>query len=101
MTGGKLTLGKLICAIRQTDEITQVEFANKLGISRQQLCDIEHDRKFISPKLAAQYANTLGYSQEQFVRLCLQDMVDREGLEVIIEVTAKRKPHDKLEEAYA
>lgn len=101
LTGGKLTLGKLLCAIRQADEITQVEFAKKLGMSKQQLCDIEHDRKSISPKLASQYATKLGYSQEQFVRLCLQDIVDREGLEVTIEVTAKHRTDDGLDEAYA
>jgi DNA-binding XRE family transcriptional regulator len=86
LTGGKLTLGKLIWAIRTSDGETQVGFADKLDISKQHLCDLEHDRKSISPKLAASYAKKLGYSKEQFIRLCLQDLVDRAGLKVIIEV---------------
>ncbi len=50
----KLTLGNLLGAIRQGDEISPVEFALKLGVSRQYVCDIEHGRRFISPKAAAE-----------------------------------------------
>lgn len=86
ITGGKLTLGKTLWAIRMSDELTQVEFADSLDMSKQQLCDIEHGRKVVSPKLAAWYAKKLGYSQEQFIRLALQDMLDREGLKVTVEI---------------
>lgn len=89
ITGSSLTLGGLILAIRRSDEISQVDFAYKLGVSKQYLCDLEHDRKSVSPKLAATYAKILGYAPEQFIRLCLQDIVDREGLKVIIEVKPK------------
>lgn len=88
ITGEKLTLGKLIWAIRQADDISQVDFADKLKITRQHLCDIEHGRKSVSPSLAARYAKILGYSREQFIRLSLQDLVDREGLNVHVEITA-------------
>lgn len=88
---GKLTLGKLILAIRQADEISQMDFSDKLKISKQHLCDIERGRKSVSPKLAARYAATLGYSKEQFIRLALQDLVDRDRLQVQIEVTTKRR----------
>lgn len=91
VTGSKLTCGKLIWAIRQADEISQVEFANKLEISKQQLCDIENGRRHVSPKLAAKYAEILGYSKEQFIRLSLQDLVDREGLNVQVEITSKKR----------
>lgn len=90
ITGTKLTLGKLIWAIRQGDNISQVEFAEKLNISRQHLCDIEHERKTISPRLAAEYAEILGYSAEQFIRLSLQDLVDRDGLNVQVDITLKK-----------
>lgn len=91
LTGTKLSFGKLIWAIRQADEISQVAFATKLKITRQHLCDIEHERKSISLKLAAKYAEILGYSKEQFIRLSLQDLVDREGLNVQVEIIAKRR----------
>jgi len=100
ITGSKLTLGKFLWALRQADEISQVDFADKLSITRQHLCDIEHGRKAVSPKLAAKYAAILGHSKEQFIRLALQDLVDREGLNVQIEVRLKlrkkRNDSDKL-----
>ncbi len=86
ITGGKLTLGKLLLSIRECEEMAQVEFAEKLGCSKQHLCDVEHDRKNISPKTAVNYAKILGYSPEQFVRLALQNIVDRDGIKVFVEI---------------
>jgi transcriptional regulator with XRE-family HTH domain len=91
LTGARLTLGRLIWAIRQADDISQVDFSEKLKISKQQLCDIERGRKSVSPKLAKKYAEILGYSKEQFIRLALQELVDREGLNVYVEITPKKK----------
>lgn len=86
LMGEKLTLGLFILSIRQGEELSQVEFAKSLGISRQVLCDIEHGRRIISPKKAAEYAELLGYSKKQFVRLCLQDIIDRDHLGLIVEL---------------
>lgn len=95
ITGVTLTLGKLLWAIRQSEDSSQLGFAEKLGISKQHLCDIEHDRKSVAPKLAATYTDILGYSKEQFNRLSLQGMIDREGLRYMIEVIPKhsKKAH--------
>ena len=87
ITQTPLTLGSLIGSIRQGEGMTQIEMARQLNMSRQQLCDIEHDRKNVSPKLAAQYADKLGYSQAQFVRLALQNQVNQAGLDFVVEVT--------------
>jgi len=86
ITGCKLTLGKLIWAIRECDEMSQVEFAKKLGISKQHLCDIERGRKNVSPGLAAAYADRLGYLPQQFIQLALQGIADRDGLKIFVEV---------------
>jgi len=83
---GELTLAKLLLSIRQGEEMSQVEFAKLLKVSRQYLCDIEHERRYISPKVAAAFAKKLGYSPQQFVRLCLQDLVNRDGLKLKIDV---------------
>lgn len=83
---GGLTLANLLVAIRQGEEMSQVEFAKLLGVSRQYLCDIEHGRRFISPKTSAAFAKKLRYSPQQFVRLCLQDLVNREGLKLKVDV---------------
>jgi transcriptional regulator with XRE-family HTH domain len=89
ITGASLTLGALLCAIRKSEDLSQVDLAGQLGITKQHLCDIEHGRKSVSPKLAANYAKKLGYSEEQFVRLALQDIVNRDGLNFEIEVMPK------------
>ncbi len=95
LTGVKLTLGKLLWAIRQADALSQVAFACKLNVSKQHLCDIEHQRKMLSPKLAASYAELLGYSREQFIRLAVQDQLDRLGrdeLNVQVEIETTTPP---------
>ena len=73
---GELTFGGLIEAMRQAEEMSQVDFAKKLGISKQHLCDIEKGRKFVSPERAAKFAKILGHSEKSFVALALQDIVD-------------------------
>ncbi len=85
-TGGPLTLAKYLKAIRESDEMTQVEFAEKLGISKANLNDIEKGRKLISPERAARFAGLLGYSAPQFVALALQGVVDHAGLKFKVEV---------------
>lgn len=77
---GELTIGRLIESIRLNDDFTQPAFAKKLKISKSHLCDIEKGRKFLSVSRAASFAKLLGYSEEQFVRLSLQDEVSRSGL---------------------
>ncbi len=86
LTGGPLTLGELLLAIRQGEEMSQRELAGQLGISRSHLCDIEKGRKIISPQRAARFARTLGYSEAQFVQLALQAMVEEAGLKLAVEL---------------
>ena len=85
---GELTFGGLIEAMRQADEMSQVEFAKKLGISKQHLCDIEKRRKFVSPERAAKFAKILGHSEKSFVALALQDIVNQGGLKLKVSVEA-------------
>lgn len=86
--GRSLTLGGLLESIRLGEDITSASFAKKLGLSSSHFCDIEKGRKVISPKRAAKFAKILGYSQEQFVRLSLQAILDESGLKMKVDVTA-------------
>jgi transcriptional regulator with XRE-family HTH domain len=88
LTGGPLTLGRLLEAIRLGEEMTQPQFAKKLGLSKSHLNDIEKERKSVSPERAARFARALGYSEARFVKLALQDLVDRGGLHLQVEVKA-------------
>jgi len=88
LTGGPVTLGKLIEAIRLGEELSQCEFAKRLKISRSHLNDIEKGNKAVSPERAARFARALGHSEERFVELALQSLVDDAGLKlrVIVDV---------------
>jgi transcriptional regulator with XRE-family HTH domain len=88
LVGKPLTIGTLILAIRQGEELSQASFAALLGVTRSHLCDIEKGRKVISAGRAAKFASILGYSTEQFVALALQDEVNRAGLRLIVDVKA-------------
>ena len=88
LMGGPLTLGMALEALRRGDELSQSEFAKKLGISSQKLCDIEKGRRNVSPERAAQFARRLGHPLEVFVRLALQDQVNSGGLKLKVSVEA-------------
>ncbi|MCP3959149.1 MAG: helix-turn-helix transcriptional regulator [bacterium] len=87
VSGGPLTLGDLLLSIRLGEEVSQTDFATRLGISRSHLCDIEKGRKTLSLRRAAEFARTLGYSETQFARLALQGLVEEAGLELTVQVT--------------
>ena len=88
VAGRPLTLGGLLESIRLSEEMSQSAFARNLGISASHLCDIEKRRKVVSPERAARFAKILGRSQQQFVRLALQELVDEAGLKMKVEVAA-------------
>lgn len=89
IAGGKLTFGGLILAIRLGEELTQVDFAKMLGVTKQYLCDVEHGRRSVSIPVAANWAKKLGYSPDQFVRLTIQDILDNARLNMVVHVNAK------------
>ena len=90
VSGGPLTLSGLLHAIRAGEEMSQAEFALLLGVSKSHICDIEKGRKHISPMRAMQFAKILKYSEEQFVRLALQDIVDKLDQKHVWHVELKR-----------
>lgn len=88
---GPLTLSRLLVAERQGEDMTQTEFARLLGISKSHLSDIECGRKAISPDRAARFARVLQLSEAEFVRLSLQDLVDRAGLRFKVHTSARQR----------
>ncbi|MBI3534840.1 MAG: helix-turn-helix transcriptional regulator, partial [Deltaproteobacteria bacterium] len=63
--GRALTLGGMLESIRLGEEMSQIEFAHRLGISASHLCDIEKGRKTIGSSRAARFAKILGRAPEQ------------------------------------
>jgi transcriptional regulator with XRE-family HTH domain len=86
--GGPLTLGMALESLRKGEDMSQSEFAKKLGLSSQKLCDIEKGRRHVSPERAAMFAKKLKHPVEVFVRLALQDQVNDGGLKLKVSVEA-------------
>jgi transcriptional regulator with XRE-family HTH domain len=86
--GGPLTFGAAVEALRVGEELTQVEFAKKLHVSKQYLCDVEKGRRRVSPEQAAKFAAAFGHPPIVLVRLALQDAVRAGGLKLKVIVDA-------------
>ena len=74
------SLGEFLRVHRLGEELSQVEFAKELGISKQRLCDIEHNRFSVSIKLAKEIATKLDLPPEWLVKLALEDQLRKEKL---------------------
>ena len=86
--GGPLSFGAAVEALRVGEEISQAEFARKLRVSRQYLCDVEKGRRLVSPEQAARFAKAFGHPPNVLVRLALQDAVRAGGLKLKVSVEA-------------
>ena len=87
LLGRPMSFGLALVALRELYELSQVELAKKVGMSKQHICDIEKERRFVSPPKAASIARKLGHPESYFVRLALQDLINQDGLKyrVILE----------------
>lgn len=83
---GKMTIGLFLKAFREADDLSQVEVTRKLKITRANLCDIEKERKLVSPERAAKFARILKVPESALVRLSLQDLLRSTRLEDEIEL---------------
>jgi transcriptional regulator with XRE-family HTH domain len=84
ISGGQLTISGILKSLRECDEISQKDLAARLGISKQNLCDIEKGRKAVTPSRAAIFAIKLGYPPTAFIRIALQEELDRAGVKIHI-----------------
>ena len=85
---GKMSLGDFIKALRESDDISQSEYALKLKISRANLCDIEKNRKLVSPERAVRFARILKFSEKLFITLALEDILRQSKLKYQVELKA-------------
>jgi transcriptional regulator with XRE-family HTH domain len=76
------SFGELIKSFRLCEELTQVELAKKVGISKQHLSAIENGVKAVSPSRAAKFAKALGYPADQFVVAAIEDELREAGIDL-------------------
>ena len=77
-----LSLGEFIWAHRRSEELTQTEFAKSLGISKQRLCDLEHNRGNVSIKFCKKLAKKLDLPADWLAKLALNHQLQKEGLKI-------------------
>lgn len=83
---GPMTVGLFLKAFREADNVSQVGFAKKLKISRANLCDLEKERKLVSPERAAKFARVLKVPESALVQLALQDLLRAAHLNYRVEI---------------
>ena len=76
---GPLSFGSLLKAFREAEDLTQVEFSEKLGLSKQNLSDLENGRRIPSPKRAAKIAKKLMLPEAPMIELAIRDSLQKEG----------------------
>lgn len=82
------SLPSLIRSSREREGASLEAFAQRLGISRANLCDIEQGRKRVSAERASRWARVLGHSEALCVQLAIQAELDAAGLRFRVEVQA-------------
>ena len=83
---GPITFGTFLVAARTSLDLTQVEMAKILGVSKSVVCDIEKGRQLVSPKLALKIARKAQLSEPVAVMLCLQDQLNRVNIKMTVSV---------------
>ena len=81
------TIGSSLRTARLCEEATLSDFAERLGITKQELSNIEKGRSAVSLKRALLFATKLGYSLELYAKFALEDEARRHGL--LIEILIK------------
>lgn len=74
-TYGLFSFATFMLGIRTTLDLSQVEMAKKLGISKAALCEIEKGRTHVSPETAVHYAKQAGFSETLALEACFQDQL--------------------------
>ena len=97
--GEPVSFPMVIRSCRECDEISQSDFAEKLGISRAQLCDIEKGRRTVSLSKVAEFAKILGYPPELWIQLAIQDSLNKNKLQ--FQVSVEKKSKKKMTRKYA
>lgn len=86
-----LSFGRLLKSHRLGEELTQVEMAKRLKLSKQGLNDLESGRKIPSIRRAVTIARRIHIMDELAVQLVLQDRVRQEKLNFKVIVTKTSK----------
>lgn len=85
---GPMTFGSMLTAWRESEELTQTAFAKKLGLSVQNLNDLEKGRRIPTATRAAAIAKKLGLPEISLIKIALRDSLSKEGFNFEVQLKA-------------
>lgn len=88
---GPISFGGFLRSARTMKDMTQVEMADFLGISKSTLCDIEKSRQLVSLDLASKIAKKCQLSETFAVQAAITDQLRRSGLKFEVEIRRTQK----------
>ena len=83
---GRITFGRFLQSWREAENLSQTQFAKKVGLSSANLCDLERGRRIPSPDRARKIAKKLGLPEKGLVAIALEDALYREGMKYSVEL---------------
>ena len=88
LTKGPFTFGQLLLSLRKADEVTQVELARRLNVSKGLVCDIEKGRRLAYIHLAAQIAKIMGYPEVVMIKQLFEDQLQAAKIKCKVKLEA-------------
>jgi transcriptional regulator with XRE-family HTH domain len=83
---GTLTFASMLRSWREAEDMSQTAFAKKIGLSVQNLNDLEKGRRIPSPSRAAKIAKKLGIAEIGVIQLVLRDSLRQEGFDYDVQI---------------
>jgi transcriptional regulator with XRE-family HTH domain len=87
---GAMTFARLLTSYRTAVDLTQVELAKKLKLSKANLCDLEKGRKIPSPARAEEIAKALKELPQYWVEVAVQDMLTSQKLKYVVKLVGDK-----------
>jgi putative transcriptional regulator len=87
---GTLTFGRLLRSHRLGEEMSQVQMAKLLKMSKQSLNDLESGRTLPSIARAAEIAKKIGLMEATLVELAIQDQIHRVKLNLHVTIEGSK-----------
>lgn len=85
-THGPLSFATYMLGIRTTLDLSQVEMAKKIGISKAALCEVEKGRTLVSAQAAVRYAKKAGFSEKVALEACFQDQLRKANIKKRVKI---------------
>lgn len=85
---GTVTFAMFMRTARESLDLTQVEMAKILSVSKGTLCDIEKGRQLVSVALAKKIAQKANLSQALAIRACIQDQLNKANVDLVFKLVS-------------